>query len=223
MPTLGNWLQTAPSSTCFTFTTTDPAYTNLDFGNVCYTPGFGGHTLGFWSSKNGLRVLAAHDPEWRNMMNSLNLKVMSGNDYSVPTTGAVQAAHNDFSKWLLNATAKNMSYMLSAQLASTKLSVLYNGLPAGAVPILPSDMRSCIEAFAAAHSLPAGPYTVQQLMDMADLALSEDGLTPDGDEPNRGWQTCLKSACDGLNNNSWNFLNLDPCHPEYGPLLGEKQ
>lgn len=99
----------------------------LNFGNVCEVKNSNGLTLGFWSNKNGQAILQAHDPAWRNLLNASNLRRANGTPYTVPGTKFADA-YKDFRTWLLNATATNMSYMLSAQLATTQLDIAYNGL-----------------------------------------------------------------------------------------------
>lgn len=93
----------------------------INFGNVCEIKNSNGLTLGFWSNKNGEKILNAHDPAWKNLLNASNLVDAKGNHFTVTT-------YKLFRNWLLEATATNMSYMLSAQLATTQLDIAYNGL-----------------------------------------------------------------------------------------------
>jgi hypothetical protein len=99
----------------------------LNFGNVCEVANANGLTLGFWSNKNGEKILQANDPAWRNLLNASNLRRANGSSYLVPAAKFADA-YKDFRTWLLNATATNMSYMLSAQLAATQLDIAYNKL-----------------------------------------------------------------------------------------------
>lgn len=96
-----------------------------NFGNVKLDQ-CGGLTLGFWSNPNGKRILQANDDTtaatgWRKVLNDLNLRKANGDPYNVPT-GPFTTAYNSFRTWLLDATATNMAYMLSAQLAATVLN-----------------------------------------------------------------------------------------------------
>jgi hypothetical protein len=104
----------------------------------------GGLTIGFWSNNNGRAVLcaAANDPKWRQLLNGTYstapytggsyLRVANGNYYAVPAGTCTTVADPSFATWLLNASATNMSYMLSAQLAGTILNVNFNGMNGGA-------------------------------------------------------------------------------------------
>ncbi len=100
----------------------------LNFGNVCTVGNTHGLTLGFWSNKNGQAILTAH-PGWAAAISALHLVGPTSPKKTLPwiyrtfTSGQ----YADFRTWILNATATNASYMLSAQLAATELNVLYNG------------------------------------------------------------------------------------------------
>ncbi|MDO8586265.1 MAG: HYR domain-containing protein, partial [Armatimonadota bacterium] len=205
----------------------------LNFYNICVTQPSGGYTLGFWSNKNGQAVLAANDipcrtaadvtyDTWRTRLSSLCLRRANGTDYNVPfpalpisgtiCTPRFSAAYSGFRSWILNATATNMAYMLSAQLAATELDVWYKGLNSNAILVLPPALSACIYS---GSGVP-GPYTINQIVGWASAALCADGYTPSGD-PNRAYQECLKTALDGINNNRWPFQSTEPCDPIYPP------
>jgi hypothetical protein len=154
------------------------------FGNYCLRPS-GGKTLGFWSNKNGQATMndgGTMAPELA-MLTGLNLRKANGADFNPATYAA-------FKTWLLSATATNMAYMLSAQLAAMDLNVeagLVNG-----------------DAF----YIPYGG-TINQLMTAANNALGADGYTPAGD-PNRSTQETLKNYLDALNNGA-SVVNPTPC------------
>lgn len=91
---------------------------NINFLNICYkvTRNTGGYTLGFWSNRNGERIITNN-----NRLPAINgwpLKKADG------TSATPFANYTAFRTWILGATATNMAYMLSAQFAATSLSVL---------------------------------------------------------------------------------------------------
>jgi hypothetical protein len=94
----------------------------VSFGNYCTVPS-GGLTLGFWSNKNGQKILTGSytattlNPAAMAVLNSCSFRNADGSVHSFTTSYA------DLRKWLLGATATNMAYMLSAQLATLKLDV----------------------------------------------------------------------------------------------------
>ena len=118
-----------------------------------------GFTLGYWSNKNGGSVLCANDQGWRNLLNTLNLRNANGSSYMVSTALSCAKAHASFSAWLLNGSATNMSYMLSVQLAATRLNVAYKGLsgtslvlhPTSGLPVTINSVIAEAVAFLAAN------------------------------------------------------------------------
>jgi hypothetical protein len=157
---------------------------HVQFGNFCIAPS-GGHTLGFWSNKNGQARMAddgSMEPELA-LLRSYHLRTATGADFD-------PVAYGPFKTWLLDGTATNMSYMLSVQLAAMVLNI-----EAGIVD--PNALYL--------------PYngTVGELVAAADAALAADGFTPAGD-PNRGTQAQLKTWIDALNNNA-GVVPTTPC------------
>jgi|GEM_PF-2127859 len=153
--------------------------TGLNFGNVCIGRG-GGRTLGFWSNKNGQALIAADDLA---LLASLNLVKADGTPFN-PTTRAQLAA------WLKGASATNMAYMLSAQLAAMALNV-HNGLV---------DGSSLVYAPGTLSANAAGFATVDALMAEANAELGAHPTAYSGDAW-RGYQETLKNALDKANNN----------------------
>jgi hypothetical protein len=197
-----SWVNTTATSQ--TFDLTCPAVAN--FGNVCLGAG-GGRTLGFWSNKNGQAILKANDPAWRNLLNGCNLRNADGSHFDISLTASFSSAYSAFRAWLLNATATNMSYMLSAQLAAMKLNVAYG--PNGGV-----NGNSLVFAGAspAGCSVPVngtGFISINALMADANAELGADGSTP-SDDPERVCQEFKKNALDRANNNL-NFVQSAPC------------
>jgi hypothetical protein len=165
----------------------------LEFGNVCLGAG-GGHTLGFWSNKNGQATMndgGTLAPELA-LLSSKSLRNANGLNFD-------PANYTAFRSWLLSANAVNMSNMLSAQYAAMLLNV-----EAGNVN--PSALVWNGSAF----------VSIQSVLDATEAALVADGLTPDGD-PNRASQEALKNTLDSANNDL-NFVQANPCAYTFGPL-----
>ncbi|MBI4283940.1 MAG: hypothetical protein HY663_05665 [Chloroflexi bacterium] len=180
----GTSTYTIISNTSVNVTLKDKDAVTVYFGNYCLD-GSGGKTLGFWSNKNGQSTMndgGTVAPELA-LLSSRNLRNADGSNFDPATYAA-------FRTWILSATATNMAYMLSAQLAAMELNV-----EAGLVN--PNDFY-----------IPAG-MTIGQIMTNANTALL-DGSTPAGDEPNRGNQTTLKNYLDALNNGA-QVVPANPC------------
>ncbi len=144
----------------------------------------------FWSNKNGQALVGADDLA---MLVALNLRAAGGAHFDPATYGGYRS-------WLLNATATNMAYMLSAQLSAMALNV-YNGLV---------DGNSLVYAPGVGNTGVGNNFiTVNDLIAAADAALAADGYTPAGD-PNRYLQALLKNALDDANNNQ-TFVQPSPC------------
>jgi hypothetical protein len=151
---------------------------HVDFGNFCLV-GSGGLTLGFWSNKNGEALMNdapyANAPELA-LLRNLHLRNANGTDFD-PTTYA------GFRTWLLSATATNMAYMLSAQLAAMKLNVEAHKVNATSFVVLPPYFNG----------------TINQLMTAANTSLGANGYTVAA-STTRTYQEKLKTALDLLNN-----------------------
>jgi len=172
----------------------------VSFGNLCLGPG-GGLTLGFWSNKNGQAILAAHDPAWRALLNTLNLRNADGSSFTVPA-GNFNTAYSAFRTWLLGANATNMAYMLSAQLAAMELNVNFGGVNGNSFVFAGT---TCSEPGLSA----IGFIKINDLMADAVAELAADGLTLAGN-PDRTCQEFKKNALDNANNNL-NFVQSSPC------------
>jgi hypothetical protein len=191
MPIQTNWISTTTNPVNVTLADGDD--TTVEFGNLCVGAG-GGLTLGFWSNRNGQALIGSTDLQ---MLRDLNLiQPKSGSPFWQvfdPTTN-VQVKN-----WLLSATATNMAYMLSAQLAAMELNV-FNGFVNGSSLIYaPGTTSANALGFASVNavmaeanaSLLANPYTVAA------------GAT-------RTYQEALKNALDRANNNL-NFVQSSAC------------
>ena len=151
----------------------------LYFGNVCTGAG-GGLTLGFWSNKNGSKLIDATDLA---MLVALNLRNANGSNFD-------PSSYSTFRTWLLKAKATNMAYMLSAQLAAMELNV-FNGFV---------DGNSLIYAPGTTSANSSGFATVNAVMSEANAELGLHGSTKDG-SAFRAYQEALKTALDRANNN----------------------
>jgi hypothetical protein len=150
----------------------------LWFGNVCVGAG-GGHTLGFWSNKNGTALLTSADFA---MLSALSLVGDAGEAFD-PTS------KQEFSSWLRRGTATNMAFMLSVQLAAMELNVAHGFVDPDALLYTPAMRSSNVNGFT----------TVTELLDAAELALAANPVTIAGSSE-RNYQETLKNALDGANN-----------------------
>jgi hypothetical protein len=153
--------------------------TGLNFGNVCLGAG-GGLTIGFWGNKNGQALIGADDLA---LLSGLNLVNEDGSPFDPVTAGDVHT-------WLRNANARNMAYMLSAQLAATALNVHNEFVDSGAL----------VHAPGTASANAAGFATVNALLAEASVELGLHPTARSGDAW-RLYQEALKVALDNANNN----------------------
>jgi hypothetical protein len=185
-PIESNWSHTTPNPV--EQAVADQGEESVEFGNLCVGAG-GGLTLGFWSNKNGEKLFGADDLA---LMVSLNLRNANGSAFD-------PASYKAFRTWLLNATATNMAYMLSAQLAAMELNVL-NGNVNG---------NSLIYAPGTTSANALGYATVDAVMAEANTELGLNGNTV-SPHPKRSYQEALKNALDKANNNL-TFVQGQPC------------
>ncbi|HEX6749634.1 MAG TPA: hypothetical protein VF092_20245 [Longimicrobium sp.] len=190
-PVETNWLATTANPVAVTLAAGDDR--TVTFGNLCVGAG-GGLTLGFWSNKNGQALMDGTDLA---MLSALNLRNAAGAGFDPGT-------YASFRTWILGATATNMAYMLSAQLAAMELNV-FNGKVAGS---------SLIYAPGATSANSLGFATVSAVMAEADTELGLHGVTTDG-SPFRAYQEALKNALDKANNNL-SFVQATPCAFSFG-------
>ena len=165
----------------------------LEFGNVCVGAG-GGHTLGFWSNKNGQATMndgGTDGPELQ-MLRAAGLRNADGSNFDPSNYAA-------FRTWLLNASAVNMAYMLSAQYAAMLLNV-------EAAFVSPSALVWDGSSFA----------TIASLLAAAETRLVANGFTPAGNA-NRSAQEQVKNTLDAANNNT-NFVQATACPYTFAPL-----
>jgi hypothetical protein len=187
-----NWFHSSDTSEIVVVQCNQTATVN--FGNYCTSPS-GALTLGFWSNKNGNKILTNNTagtgttllPGVVTLLNSLSLRNAGGTVHTFLTNNTGYA---DFKNWLLGATATNMAYMLSAQLAALELDVNYKGVDGGAFDLCSS-------------------MTLNELMLAAKTSLSSYGSTPSGNAQ-RPIQEMYKTCIDAINNNG-PVVPVAPC------------
>ena len=197
LPIESNWIATTP--TTFTPTVITDDRVDVKFGNVCLGPG-GGLSKGFWTNKNGEAKINDNGgaaSELNTLSVDYNLVNANGTPFN-PTT------YSQFKAWLGSATATNMSYMLSAQLAAMILNV-ESGSVSGASLIYAPELIP----FATPGLTPAGFISINDLILAANTALGADGFTPSGDL-NRPVQEALKNVLDRGDNNI-GYVQPAPC------------
>jgi hypothetical protein len=174
------WVNTTELEVVVTLTTNDMNETAY-FGNVCLGSG-NGKTLGFWSNKNGQLLF--------NSAYLTGLKLMDSN-------GSLAALkdYRTFRTWILNATATDMRYMLSAQLAAMKLNVEAGLVTGNSVVYLGENYGLRFT-------------TVANLITLANDALVSVDAT-------RAYQEYLKNALDSANNNLNFVQNAQCCSPTF--------
>ncbi len=188
-PVETNWLHTSALTVSLTLENGDEK--DVTFGNLCLGSG-GGLTLGFWSNKNGQKLIGSDD---LSMLSGLNLVDGTGAAFNPGSAGAVKT-------WLLDGTAVNMANMLSVQLAAMELNVL-NGNVSGSslvyAPGLGTSGHADVDGDGTSDFL-----SVSDLMAAADAELAAHATAWSGDAW-RSYQESLKDALDDANNNR-NFV-----------------
>ena len=147
-----------------------------------------GHTLGFWSNKNGQALIDSGDLQ---ALRDLNL-------YTWPSTVFDPTTKAQVRTWLLNGTATNMAIMLSVQMAATVLNIRNGFVNSGAIVYAPGTNSADGNGFASLSALITEANT--------SLATNASVLS---DNPERAHQEALKNAFDAANNNL-NFLQAGP-------------
>ena len=187
-PIQSNWSHTTTNPV--NVTVVDGGTANVEFGNLCVGAG-GGLTLGFWSNKNGAKVITG-PPSLLAGVLALSLRNANGS-----LLGSVSLAN--FQKFLLNANAVNMANMLSAQLAAMYLNVASGGVSGSSLIYAPGTTS--------ANAL--GYATVSSILAEANASLIANGYTV-ASGATRTYQEALKNALDKANNNL-NFVQGTPC------------
>jgi hypothetical protein len=210
--TLGNqWINTDPGTLamCESLQMVAPGDDRFfDFGNLCVgTPG-GGHTMGFWSNRNGRSVL-----ETCNGGLAANLQALT--DLCLRNANGTNFDPNNYTQyrgWLLSANATNMAYMLSAQLSAMTFNIR-NAACMGQFGGGVTNPDGLIFAPGTNCANPLGFASLSCVVTEANSALCANGNTV-ADSPDRTRQGALKDAIDNANNNL-NFVSGTPCEVVY--------
>ncbi len=153
-------------------------------------------TLGFWSNKNGQALETATD---FTLLSGLNLVNANGSAHDFTSTLANNK--KDLNSWLLNATATNMAYMLSAQLAAMELNVAHSFVNGNALIYAPGTTSANALGFA----------TVNAVMAEGNSLLIAPGNVTVAASALRTQEEAVKTALDKANNNL-NFVEPDAAH-----------
>lgn len=187
------WVASTPDTVTFTAGTAE----TVAFGNRCFAPGsVNGRTLGFWSNKNGQGLITAGAIDALNGLPLFFNAWFTAADGFGSTSSAQQlsTARANLRSYLLNATATDMRYMLSAQLVATKLAIL-----AGS-PALDPDTVIYAPNF--------GTTTIGAIVALAEAELAA--------ATTRGYQEQLKDVLDDINNNRVPIIQAaGVCQVEY--------
>jgi hypothetical protein len=195
-PNETNWITTTPYRV---EEDVDTDYTeNVTFGNVCVGEG-GANDSAFWVGRDSWVVTTPADLTF---LSSLSLRNANGTDFNPATTKAL-------SNWLAKATATNMAYPLSAQLAAMELNARHTYVNGSAMVYAPGLLP---------YSTPglnsAGFISINDLMTAAAAEVLAHSLTTSG-SPYRALQQALKDSLEDANNNK-SFAQSSPCTFSYG-------
>jgi uncharacterized repeat protein (TIGR01451 family) len=191
LPPDSGWMPTTPTSITVTLLSGEISMDN-NFGNLCLEPGQGGKTIGYWANAGNSLI----DLSDVGVLNGLNLFKPSGWSYPPFDLSNINTARSQIRNYLLSANAKNMWWMLSAQLIATMLNVMHGYLDGSTLVCV--DPPACT-AF----------MTINDIINGAIGAL--------GSNVPRATQAYWKNLLDLLNNNQLPFVSPEPCPVEYPP------
>jgi len=186
-----NWASTTPSAIAVTVEWGETSGNN-NFGIVRIGYYGGGHTPGFWSSKNGEDKIndgPSGAVEELDLLAGYNLRTKDGEWFE-------PKSYSELRTWLLDADAANMAYMLSVKLAAMVLNFEAGFVDGGSLVYAPGVKDG------------TDFLTISELMSIARYQLGLYEYTPQGD-PNRAYQEILMKALDAANNNL-NFVYPAP-------------
>jgi hypothetical protein len=183
----GSWIPTTLTSITVTLLSGEVSMDN-NFGNLCLKPGYGGKTLGYWANA-GNKLIDSSDVAY---LNTLSL-YPTGWSYP-PFSSNIDTARSQIRNYLLSANAKNMWWMLSAQLIAIILNVRHGYLDGSTLVCV--DPPTCSTFM-----------TINDIISGAIAAL--DSSTPIAE------QAYWKNLLDNLNNNRLPFVCSGPCAVEY--------
>jgi uncharacterized repeat protein (TIGR01451 family) len=183
----GSWIPTTLTSITVTLLSGEVSMDN-NFGNLCLKPGYGGKTLGYWANA-GNKLIDSSDVAY---LNTLSLYKPSWS--YPPFSSNIDTARSQIRNYLLSANAKNMWWMLSAQLIAIILNVRHGYLDGSTLVCV--DPPTCSTFM-----------TINDIISGAIAAL--DSSTP------RAVQEYWKNLLNALNNNWLPFVCPEPCTVEY--------
>jgi uncharacterized repeat protein (TIGR01451 family) len=176
-----SWIPTTPTSITVDLLSGEIKEDN-NFGNLCLEPGQGGKTIGYWANA-GNSLITDEDITYLNNLDPL---------YST-SWGPPFSSPSDIRNYLLKANAKNMLWMLSAQLIATILNVRH--------VYLDGSTLVCVD-----------PLDCTTFMTIDDIINNAISALSSGD---RSEQEYWKNLLDALNNNWLLFVSPVPCDVEY--------
>jgi hypothetical protein len=159
------------------------------------------HGLGYWGGTQGAQIITQDDLTF---LTGLKLVNASGKVQDW-TTGTLCTNLSNFQTWLGSANAKNMAYMLSAQMAAMWLNVRHSGgvLTTSTVVYVGSTQGSSLLAGLPTYA--NGYVTLGALLTAADNSLIANPYTPAGSSA-RSYQEALKNVFDALDNDQTLFI-----------------
>jgi hypothetical protein len=191
LPPSSGWMPTTPTSITVTLLSGEIKENN-NFGNLCLEPGQGGKTIGYWANAGNSLI----DSSDVGVLNGLNLFKPSGWPYPPFDSSNINTARSQIRNYLLSANARNMWWMLSAQLIATMLNVMHG--------YLDDSTLVCVD-----------PPACTAFMTINDIINGAIGAL--GSNKPRSEQEYWKNLLDLLNNNQLPFVSPEPCPVEYPP------
>jgi uncharacterized repeat protein (TIGR01451 family) len=185
LPPSGGWMPTTPTSITVTLLSGEIKEDN-NFGNLCLEPGQGGKTIGYWANAGNSLI----DSSDVGVLNGLNLFKPSGWPYPPFDSSNINTARSQIRNYLLSANARNMWWMLSAQLIATTLNVMHG--------YLDGSTLVCVD-----------PPACTTFMTINDIINGAIGAL--GSNVPRATQAYWKNLLDKLNNNQLPFVSPEPC------------
>jgi hypothetical protein len=165
----------------------------LNFGNVSLGAG-GGTGSGFWGAKNGQAVMYDGNSYVSeiNGLNALSLRDAAGADQTWVTTGLGGLnGYTAYNIWSKSATATNMAYMLSVQVAAMWLNLEAGYVRSSAMVYAPGCGNAGLN-----HAF----ISIADLMAAAETSLRTNGNTKAA-SATRTDQERLKNVLETTNNN----------------------
>jgi uncharacterized repeat protein (TIGR01451 family) len=188
LPPSSGWMPTTSTSITVTLLSGEISMDH-NFGNLCLEPGHGGKTLGYWANAGNSLI----DSSDVGVLNGLNLFRPSGWPYP-PFSSDINTTRSQIKNYLLKADAKNMWWMLSAQLIAAILNVRHG--------YLDGSTLVCVD-----------PPACSTFMTINDIINGAIGAL--GSNVPRATQEYWKNLLDKLNNNQLPFVSPEPCPINY--------